>query len=55
LGVGIVLEGLQLGVAGRYADISDVIAAGCGGYVGVVVWRWWQGVEGRLEKGKRAG
>lgn len=42
LTLGIALEGLQLGIAGRYADISDVIAAGCGGYVGFVVWRWYR-------------
>jgi glycopeptide antibiotics resistance protein len=38
---GILLEGAQLVVAGRYADSSDIIAAGCGGYVGWWVWRWW--------------
>jgi glycopeptide antibiotics resistance protein len=40
--LGFFLEALQLGIAGRYADISDVIAAGCGGYVGFVVWRWYR-------------
>jgi len=40
--LGFVLEGLQLGISGRYADISDVIAAGCGGYVGFAVWRWYR-------------
>jgi glycopeptide antibiotics resistance protein len=46
LGLGTVLESLQLGIAGRYADITDVIAAGCGGYVGWAVWRWWKEREG---------
>jgi glycopeptide antibiotics resistance protein len=41
--LGGVLEGLQLTVAGRYADSSDIIAAGCGGYAGWWVWRWWRG------------
>ncbi len=40
---GVVLEGLQLTVAGRFADSSDVIAAGCGGYAGWRLWVWWQG------------
>ena len=38
---GILLEGMQLFVAGRYADSSDIIAAGCGGYAGWWLWRWW--------------
>jgi glycopeptide antibiotics resistance protein len=39
---GLVLEALQLGVAGRFADSSDFIAAGCGGYVGWLIWQWWR-------------
>jgi len=39
--IGVLLEGMQLIVAGRYADSSDIIAAGCGGYAGWRVWRWW--------------
>jgi len=38
---GTLLEGIQLFVVGRYADSSDIIAAGCGGYAGWWVWRWW--------------
>lgn len=49
---GIVLEGAQLAVAGRYADSSDVIAAGCGGYLGVVLWRWWWEKRGMARGGE---
>jgi len=41
--VGVLLEGLQLTVAGRFADSSDIIAAGCGGYAGWRLWVWWRG------------
>jgi len=40
--LGFLLESLQLGIAGRFPDSSDVIAAGCGGYVGFLAWRWWR-------------
>jgi|GEM_PF-697504 len=47
---GVLLEGMQLFVAGRYADSSDIIAASCGGYAGWWVWRWWRDVSGAAKR-----
>ena len=40
LGVGLVLEAGQLGLADRTAEITDALSAGAGAVLGVLLWRW---------------
>ncbi len=40
LGLGLVLEMGQLGLAERTAEITDALSAGAGAFLGVRLWRW---------------
>jgi glycopeptide antibiotics resistance protein len=40
LGLGLVLEAGQLGLAERTSEVTDALAAGAGALLGAILWRW---------------